>query len=80
MVTNRTQGNIILFDARQRRYYDLDALAALVWNLVQSPITLAEIRDAVLEQFDLEPERAEQDILQVLDEMETNGLIERAAS
>lgn len=70
--------HLILFDAAERRYYTLDTLAGLVWNLVQHPMTLREIRDAVLEKFDVEPEAAERDVLNVLREMETNGLIETA--
>jgi hypothetical protein len=72
--------NIVLFDGDQRRYFSLDALAALVWKLVQQPITLREMIDAVVDRFGLEPEAAEQDLLDVLAEMETQGLIETANS
>ena len=68
----------ILFDMNNRRYYDLDALAALVWWLVQRPISFAEIRDAVVEAFGLEPEAAEHELIRLLEDMESNGLIEAA--
>jgi DNA-binding PadR family transcriptional regulator len=70
---------LILFDADQRQYYNLDALAAAVWSLVYRPMTLSEIRDAIAERFDLEPETVESHILDLLNEMETKGLIETAA-
>jgi hypothetical protein len=70
--------NLVLFDVNERRYYTLDALAGLVWNLVQHPMTLREIRDAIVDRFDVEPETVERDVLNVLREMESNGLIEAA--
>ena len=69
---------VILFDTDRRRYYNLDALAALVWRLVKSPMSLTEIRDAVVDAFGLEPETAERDLIHLLEEMETAGLIEAA--
>ena len=70
------QHNLVVFDLNERRYYTLDALAGLVWNLVQHPMTLREIRDAVLDCFDVEPDTVERDVMNVLREMESNGLIE----
>lgn len=70
--------SFILFDTTTRRYYSLDALGAMVWNLVQNPMTIREIRDAIAERFDLEPEAAERDVRNLLDEMQSNGLIEPA--
>lgn len=76
--TPNSHHNLVLFDAEARRYYTLDALAGMVWNLVQSPMTLREIRDAITARFDVEPETVERDVLNVLHEMESNGLIETA--
>ncbi len=73
-----SQNHHILFDATERRYYTLDSLAAMVWSLMRHPMTLREIRDAVIERFDAEAETVERDVLNVLREMETNGLIETA--
>jgi hypothetical protein len=75
-----TQNHHILFDATERRYYTLDSLAAMVWSLMQHPVTLREIRDALVERFGAEPEMVERDVLNVLREMESNGLIEAANS
>jgi hypothetical protein len=73
------QHDLVLFDVKARRYYTLDALAGMVWDLVQQPMTLREIRDAVMDCFDVEPETVERDVMNVLREMESNGLIEKTA-
>ncbi len=77
-ITQTSHHDFVLFDGTRQRYYNVDALAALVWNLIQRPMTLVEIRDAVLERFEMEPDTAEQYIVGLLDEMETKGLIEKA--
>ena len=76
--SSSANNKVILFDGDQQRYFDLDALAALVWKLVQQPITMREMVEAVIERFGLDAEVAEQNLLDVLAEMETQGLIETA--
>ena len=77
---NPNEDHFILFDTSTKRYYSLDSLAAVVWNLVQRPMSLREIRDAIVERFGMEPEVAEHDLQKLLEEMQSNGLIETATS
>ncbi|MBZ0295163.1 MAG: PqqD family protein [Anaerolineae bacterium] len=70
----------VLFDGNNHRYYNADALAALVWNLIQQPRTLGEIRDAIVEHFGLDAEVAENDALHLLRQLEDEGLIEADSS
>jgi hypothetical protein len=57
-------------------YYGLDATGARVWNLVQTPRTVNEIRDALLKEYDVEAERCERDLLALLGDLAAAGLIE----
>lgn len=66
----------VIFDRNNHRYYNIDALAALVWSLIQQPRTLGEIRDAIVERFGLDADAAERDALHVLRQLEREGLIE----
>jgi hypothetical protein len=70
------QGGFVVFNVNNRRYYDFDAVAAFVWHLIQHPRTLTEIRDALVEAFDLEPDYSERDVRLLLEQMEEEGLIE----
>lgn len=40
-----------------------------IWELIEGKMSVADIRDAVCEKFDVEPERAETDILKCLREL-----------
>jgi len=57
-------------------YYGLDAMGALIWNLIQQPRTMGAIRDALLDEYDVDPERCEGDLRAFLTEMASAGLVE----
>ena len=57
-------------------YFGLEGVGSRIWDLLQNPIGVAEIRDAILEDYDVESERCERDLLSVLEELAANGLIE----
>jgi Coenzyme PQQ synthesis protein D (PqqD) len=57
-------------------YYGLNPVGARVWNLVQQPRSVKEIRDRLLEEYDVGAEQCERDLLDLLDRMREQGLIE----
>lgn len=57
-------------------YYGLDAVGARIWNLIQEPRTVNEIRDVLLREYDVETERCERDLLAILQNLAAAGLIE----
>ena len=70
---------VVLFDTHRRQYYTLDALATAVWDLTDKPVTFDEICDAIVERFGIDAAVAERDLLNLLQEMESTGLIEAAS-
>jgi hypothetical protein len=56
-------------------YYGLDSVGARIWNLVQQPRSVAELRDTLLDEYDVETARAERDLLALLEKMRREGLI-----
>jgi hypothetical protein len=57
-------------------YYGMNPVGARVWDLLQQPRSVAELRDVVLEEFEVEPERCERDLFELLEKMRAEGLIE----
>jgi hypothetical protein len=51
-------------------YYILkNKTAVFIWQLIDGKMTIADIRDAVTGRFDIEPEKAESDIVSFLGEL-----------
>jgi Coenzyme PQQ synthesis protein D (PqqD) len=57
-------------------YYGLDPIGAQVWNLLQMPRKVADIQEALLREYDVEPERCQRDLLALLEDLLGAGLIE----
>jgi hypothetical protein len=57
-------------------YYGLNPVGARVWNLLQKPSTVGELRDTLLAEYDVEAGRCERDLLELLEKMRVEGLIQ----
>jgi hypothetical protein len=57
-------------------YYGLNPVGTRVWDLVQQARSVREIRDALLDEYDVEAEQCERDLLDLLQKMREQGLIE----
>ena len=60
-------------------YYGLNSVASRVWSLVQQPALVSSIRDALVEEYDVDPERCERDLLLLLRELVAKELIRATA-
>ena len=75
-VSTNLEGEIVILDAKSGQYYGLDEVGATVWQLIQEPKTIQQVRDAILAEYEVEAEQCEQDLLELLHTMAEKGLIE----
>jgi hypothetical protein len=61
-------------------YYGMNAVGTRVWNLLVEPKSIVQLRDVLLDEYEVEPARCEQDLLYLLEQMRTEGLIEVRAT
>jgi hypothetical protein len=66
----------VILGLKNSVYYGVNPVGASVWKLLQKQRSVAELRDAVLEEYDVEKERCERDLLDLLGKMHAEGLIE----
>lgn len=57
-------------------YYGLDSVGARVWNLLQQPRSVIELRDTLVEEYAVDAENCEKDLLELLEKMREEGLIQ----
>ncbi len=70
------EGETAILDLRSGTYYGLDAVGARIWNLIQEPKTIGEIRNVLASEYDVEPKRCERDLLALLQRLADEGLVE----
>ena len=69
-------GEAAILNISNGTYYGLDAVGAEIWRLVQNPQRVTQIREAVVELYDVPAERCENDIIDLLEMLLAEGLIE----
>ena len=57
-------------------YYGLDPVGARVWTLLRKAWNVAHLRDALVDEYQVEAERCGRDLLDLLENMLAEGLIE----
>jgi hypothetical protein len=57
-------------------YYGLNPVGAQIWNLLRRPRSVRELRDAILDEYEVEPQQCERDVLDLLEQMKSEGLVE----
>jgi hypothetical protein len=57
-------------------YYGMNPVGARVWDLLKQPKSVTELRDALLEEFEVDEVRCGGDLLALLETMRSEGLIE----
>lgn len=73
--TNLGNEKVILGLASEE-YFSLKDVGARIWEIIQGPKTVQEILDSILNDYAVEPERCERDLLAILQELADEGLIE----
>ena len=67
---------VAILNLKSGVYYGLDAVGARIWHLIQESGRVEAILQALLRQYDVEPERCERDLLRLLQDLAAAGLIE----
>jgi hypothetical protein len=75
-VSSDLGGEIAILDLKGGTYYGLDAVGARIWSLVQEPRTVEEIRDVLVSEYEVEPDRCERDLLALLQRLADEGIVE----
>jgi hypothetical protein len=75
-VSSELADEVVILNLTSGKYYGLNTVGASIWNLIQQPKTIAEIRMALLEEYDVTPEECERDLQSLLQELAENKLIE----
>jgi hypothetical protein len=69
-------GEAAILNVKNGVYYGLNPLGARIWNLIQKPRTLSELRDILLREYEVDVSHLESDLRSLLAELAEHDLIE----
>jgi hypothetical protein len=76
LVSANLNGEVVILGFKSGSYYSLDQVGAFVWDLLQEPRKVLDIRDAIFEKYDVELGQCEQDLLALLEALAAKQLID----
>jgi hypothetical protein len=65
----------VILSLKKGVYYSLNPCGNRIWSLIQKPVTVGKIRDTLLEEFDIDKDTCENDLLSLLGVMKQEGLV-----
>ncbi len=68
-------GEAVILETESGTYFGLNEVATYIWDHVQDQQAVSDLRDGILDQYDVAPEQCETDLEETLQTMETKGLI-----
>lgn len=75
-VSCELSGEIVVLSLKHGEYFGLNPVAAAIWNLLQSPRSIAEVRDELLQEFSgITPEQCVEEVMKLLEELREMELV-----
>ncbi len=75
-VAAELEGEAVILSLASSSYYGLNSVGARVWKLISEPRQVGEIRDTLCREYEVEPDRCERDLFDLLGKMAEQKLIE----
>lgn len=68
-------GEAVLLDLAGERYFGLNKVGTRIWQLLAETPSLDEVQGRLCAEFDAPPERIQQDLLALVEQLQAAGLI-----
>ncbi len=76
VVFRELDGESVLLNLATGIYFGLDEVGTRIWQLIEEHGRLSEVRDAVTREFAVDSETAGRDLVDLVREMSSRGLVE----
>lgn len=74
-VSSDLGGETAILNLKNGTYYGLDFVGTYIWEMIQEPKRVIEIRDNILTDFEVDVDRCELDLLALLSQLQEQQLI-----
>jgi len=75
-VSCELEGEAVILNLADQVYYGLDPVGARVWALLREPRSVAELRDTLVAEYEVDAATAERDLIALLTELTARRLVD----
>ncbi|MGG4340588.1 lasso peptide biosynthesis PqqD family chaperone [Paenibacillus lautus] len=68
-------GEKVMLSIENGKYYNLGRIGGRIWELISSPVTISNMVDQLVLEYEIEPELCEQQVRLFLKQLATEGLV-----
>ena len=70
------EGETVMMSIDTGQYYGLDSVASEIWQMLEQPIKVEAICTQLLQEYDVDTEQCEQDVLAFLQSLQEQNIID----
>ena len=70
----------VMMNVTAGRYYGLNAVASRIWELLETPKTIAELCAQICEEFEVDAQTCEVEVLKFVQDLVDNGVVHEVAA
>jgi len=70
----------VMMSVAAGRYYGVNAVGARIWELLETPMTVAQLCAQICEEFDVDARTCEAEVLKFVSDLIDNGIVHAAAA
>lgn len=75
-VHTKVEDESVILGLSNSVYYGLDPVGTVVWREMQEPKRVADLVDSVMQEYDVDRERCEEDVIKLLNELLAEDLVQ----
>jgi len=76
VMVRRVEGEAVLLNLSNERYYGLDEVGARMWTVLTSCSSIQEAYESLLAEYDVEPGQLRRHLEELVERLRENGLVE----
>ncbi|MEO3945369.1 lasso peptide biosynthesis PqqD family chaperone [Gorillibacterium sp. CAU 1737] len=76
MIVSVMDGETVMLSVASGNYYNLGEIGGAIWSKLAEPITLEEVVERLVEEYEVEQEECRQQVLVFADRLLAEGLVE----
>jgi hypothetical protein len=75
-VSSKVGNEAVVLNIKTGIYFGLNDVGAVIWGLIQEPVPVARVIQALLDEYDVDPKQCRDEVLNLMKDLSNAALIE----
>ena len=75
IISSKMDDEVVMMSVEKGNYYGLNRVGSEIWEKLTEPLTVSLLCDKLLQEFDVEKEQCEREVITYLEKLVSEGLI-----